>query len=71
MKVYKGRGLRMHGRASSEVPRPGTRSDHMDSRLGAGNGGTIKSKREGLRDLMNELEGVYHRRSRPGGRERE
>ena len=62
--------MRMHGRASSGAPQPGMRSDHMDSRFGAGNGGTIKSKREGLQDIMNELGGVYHRRSRPEGGER-
>ena len=70
LKVYRGRGLRVHGRASGRAPRPSMRSDHMDSRLGAGNSRTLESERKGLRDIMNELGGVYYRRSRPKGGER-
>ena len=70
LKVNRGRGLRMHGRARGRAPWPSTRSDHKDPRLGASNGRTIEREREGLQDIMNELRGVYHRRSRPKRGER-
>ena len=70
MKVNRGRGLRMHGRARGRALRPGTQSDHMNPRLGAGNCRTIEGEGEGLRNIMDKLRGVYHRRGRPKREER-
>ena len=60
----------MHGGTHGRTLRPGTRSDHKNPRLGADDSRIIEEERKELRDIMNELGGVYHRHSRPGGRER-
>ena len=71
LKVNRVLSLRMHGRVRGKVLRPGTRSDHMNPQLEAGNCRTVEGERKGLRNIMDKLRGVYHRRSRPRREENE
>ena len=70
LKVNRGWSLRMHGRERGRALWPGTRSDHMNPQLGVGNYHTVKGERKGLRNIMDNLRGVYHRRGRPRREER-
>ena len=57
--------LRKHSGGREGALRPGTRSDHVNSRLGAGNCREIEINRERLRNIRNKIRRVYHRGSRP------
>ena len=70
VKVNRGWSLRMQGRVCGRVLRPGTQLDHMNPRLEAGNRRTVEGERKGLRNIMDKLRGVYHRRGRPRREER-
>ena len=62
--------LGKHGGRRERALRPGTRSDHVNSRLGAGNCREIETDRERLRDVRDEIRRVYHRGSRPRRKDR-
>ena len=68
--MYRGLSLRMHGERHGRALRPGMRLNHMNSQHGASNCHTVEEERKWLKDVMNELRGIYHRRGRPRGEER-
>ena len=65
LRVNRGRSLRMHGRAYGRTLRPSMQSDHKNSQLRVGNSCAVQTDREGIRDKVDELGRVYHRRGRP------
>ena len=62
--------LRKHSRRCGGALRPSMRSDHVNSRLGAGNCREIKIDRERLGDIRNKIRRVYNRGSRPSRKDK-